>query len=111
MQYELVLTVLIVSVTLTFGVSGQIADVGQVIASAQSFLPGVRNVLSGILAIDKVHKKCLQRSLCESFSGPVVAERKVFDPVKRSSVSVKEVVQKEGRLRWIGDFLANLFQG
>ncbi len=108
MQHNLELIVAIVSVAFTFGVSGQIGDI---VANAGSYLPGIRNVMSGILAIDKVHKKCLQRSLCESFTGPVVADKKIYDPIKRSSVTVREVIQKEGRLRWIGDLLANLFKG
>ncbi len=90
--------------------SGQLAELTQVVTGAQTLIPGVKNIMSGILAVDGVHQKCMQRTLCHAFAGKLVENKIDFDPVKRSVVVVPKVIREEGKLRWIGDLIVNLFK-
>lgn len=90
--------------------SGQLAELSQAVSSIQTMVPGVKNILSGILSVDKVHNKCMQMTLCEAFSGKLVENKVEFDPVKRSEVVVQKVIREEGKLRWIGDLFVNFFK-
>lgn len=74
--------------------------------AAQSLLPGVKNILGGILAADNIHSNCIQKILCDELSNEVVEVKAKEDPVKRSLVHVPVVVQKKGLLRQVVDNLA-----
>ena len=60
-----------------------------------------------MLALDTVHSNCMQKTLCTEFADEIVENSLELDPVKRSWVYIPKVVQKRGRLRWIGDIIAN----
>ena len=70
-------------------------------------LRGVKNVIGGILAIDGVHNKCIQKTICDEFSAEIVENSVELDPVKRTWVYKPKVIQRRGRLRWIGDLIFN----
>ena len=88
-----------------------IAGITGMISSVQTLVPGVKNVMGGLLAADAAHSKCMQRTLCDQFSGEVIETRTEFDPVKRSLVLIPTVVKERGKLRWIGDMIVNFFGG
>ena len=67
--------------------------------------------MGGVLAMDKVHNKCVQKTLCDQFAPPVIETKEEFDPVKRSFVPVRRVIKEGGKLRWIGDMIVNFFKG
>ena len=91
--------------------NSQFSGITQTVSTLQTFVPGVKNVMGGLLAADGVHKKCIQRTLCDQFSGEVIETRAEFDPVKRSLVLIPTVVKERGKLRWIGDMIVNFFGG
>ena len=73
-----------------------------------SLIPGVKNVLGGVLAMDKVHSQCVQKSICEQFSDEIIDTNSIVEEnsIKRSYVPPK-VIKERGRLRWIGDMFFN----
>lgn len=91
--------------------NSQFSGITEAFSAVQSLAPGVKNVMGGLLAADGVHKKCMQRTLCNQFSGEIIETRAEFDPVKRSLVLVPKVIQERGKLRWIGDMIVNFFSG
>ena len=72
-----------------------------------SLLRGVKNIIGGVLAIDGVHSNCIQKTICDEFSQEIVENSVELDPVKRTWVYKPKVIQRRGRLRWIGDLIAN----
>ena len=68
---------------------------------------GVKNVVGGILTIDEKHHGCIQKSVCEGFMDGEFEHVPELDPVKRSWVWKKKVIRPPGKLRWIGDLVAN----
>ena len=100
---------LIVSlILLAFPVAkAQFPAIANAIYGPDSLLYGIKNVVGGVLAADKVHHSCMQKTLCSEFAPEVVEVEERFDPVKRTQVRVPRVVQRRGRLRWIGDAVAN----
>ena len=54
-----------------------------------------------------VHDRCMEKYVCDNFSGEIVNMTARIDPIKRTIVYVPEVIKKEGSLRWIGDLLVN----
>ena len=93
------------------GVFETFATVQNMFAPVQTMLPGVKNVMGGLLAMDEVHKKCIQKTICSQFAPEIIETRAEFDPVKRSMVLVPQVIQERGKLRWIGDMIVNMFTG
>ncbi|CAB4068261.1 CDC42BP [Lepeophtheirus salmonis] len=62
----------------------------------------------GLLAMDSVHKKCIQKTVCEEFSDQVITM--IPSPnVNRNGrrIWVSHVIQRRGKLRFIGDFIVN----
>ncbi len=88
-------------------VSGQFPEVANAIWGPNSIVRGVKNVIGGVLAMDGVHSKCAQKTMCSEFADEIVEASAELDPVKRTWVYVPRVVQRKGRLRWIGDMIAN----
>ena len=88
-------------------VSGQFPQLANAIWGSDSLLPGIRNVLGGVLGADSIHANCLQKIVCNEFADQVIEVSTQVDPVKRTVVHVPKVVKPRGRLRWIGDVLAN----
>jgi len=80
-------------------VDAQFPTLANSIYGQDSYLRGLRNVMGGVLAADKVHKKCMQKTLCSEFSDEVVELKEEVDPVKRTIVFVPRVVKPRGRLR------------
>ena len=72
-----------------------------------SLVYGVKNVIGGVLAMDKVHNSCVQKTLCDEMAGEIVDNTLELDPVKRSYVPVPKIIKEKGRLRWIGDMFTN----
>ena len=87
--------------------NGQFPTIANSIFGPNSIVRGVKNVVGGVLAIDQVHNKCAQKTLCSEFADEIVEASAELDPVKRTWVYVPKVVQKRGRLRWIGDIITN----
>jgi len=79
--------------------------------TAQQMLYGMKNVMGGLLAVDDVHKNCIQKTICSQFAPEIIETREEFDPVKRSMVLIPKVIQERGKLRWIGDMIVNMFTG
>jgi hypothetical protein len=94
-----------------FIVNAQIPEILNTFTTVQRMLPGVKNVMGGLLAVDDVHKKCIQKTICNQFVPEIIETRAEFDPVKRSLVLVPKVIQERGKLRWIGDMIVNMFTG
>lgn len=88
-------------------VQGQFPAIANTIFGSESLLPGVKNILGGILAADNIHANCLQKVLCNEFADEVVKVAAEVDPVKRTIVHIPKVVKPRGRLRFIGDFFVN----
>lgn len=85
---------------------GQFPEIANSIFGPDSYFRGVRNVLGGVLGADNVHKKCLQKTLCDEFAPAIVEVSERYDPVKRSMVRIPRVIKQRGRLRWIGDLVS-----
>ena len=83
------------------------AGLTSAIFGPNSLLRGVKNVLGGVLALDGVHSKCVQKSICNEFSNEIVETTAKIDPVKRTLVYVPKIVKRRGRLRWMGDLVVN----
>lgn len=49
--------------------SAQLTGLANEIYGPNSIIYGVKNVMGGVLAADKVHNNCLQKTLCDEFSG------------------------------------------
>ena len=77
------------------------------VAGPTSILRGVKNVVGGMLAIDGVHSKCMQKTICDRFADEVIEEKPELDPVKRSWVLKRKVVKPRGNWRWMGDIIVN----
>ena len=91
--------------------NGQFEGILSTLTGPQSLMPGIKNLMGGVLAMDKVHNKCVQKTLCDQFAAPTIRKRVAFDPVKRSMVVVPQVIKEGGKLRWIGDMIVNIFSG
>ncbi len=50
----------------------QFPELYNAIYGQDSVLRGVRNVMGGILAVDRVHGECMQKTLCSEFSDEIV---------------------------------------
>lgn len=85
----------------------QFPTASNAIFGPNSILRGVKNVIGGIVKFDAVHSKCLQKTMCSEFSDEIVANDVELDPVKRTWVYKPKLIQRKGRLRWLGDILAN----
>jgi hypothetical protein len=72
-----------------------------------SMVHGIKNVVGGVLALDSVHSKCMQKTLCSEFAAEIIEASAELDPVKRTWVFKPKIVQRRGRLRWIGDMITN----
>ena len=59
------------------------------------------------MAIDDVHSKCIQKTVCDEITDEIVENSVELDPVKRTWVYKPKVIKKRGRLRWIGDLIVN----
>ena len=78
------------------------------IGGQYSLLTGVKNVIGGILAVDNIHGKCVQKKFCDQFAVTnKTIKTKELDPIKRSWVYKEKVIEERGKLRWIGDMIAN----
>jgi len=97
-QFLFVLSMLL-AVAVLPPTAGQFPELANSIFGTDSYLRGMRNVLGGVLAADKVHKKCMQKTLCSEFSDEVIEITEEKDPVKRTVVRVPKVVRRKGRLR------------
>ena len=107
MKSIIVITTVIFSVL----VQGQLPDVvTNAVFGPDSLVRGVKNIMGGLVALDNTHSKCMMKKLCKEFSNEVV-DRTGFDPVKRTFVHHPKVIQRRGSLRWIGDLVANGFNG
>ena len=80
-------------------------SISDTLFAPDSYLTGIKNVMGGVLGADSVHKKCMQKMICQEFSDEVVEVVEETDPVKRTVVRVPKVVQRRGKLRWIGDMV------
>ena len=87
----------------------QFPGIANEIFGPKSTLQGVKKLMGGVLGMDTVHKKCLQKTLCNSVSDEIVERTLVTDPVKRTLVYVPRVIQPKGALRWIVDILFDGF--
>lgn len=83
----------------------------QAASTAQLMVPGIKNVMGGLLEMDNHHSKCIQKSICSQFASEIIETREEFNPVKRSMVLIPKVIQERGKLRWIGDIIVNMFTG
>ena len=64
----------------------QFPTIANEIFGPNSYVRGIKNVLGGIVSADNVHKKCIQKTICNEFSDEVVEMTERIDPVKRTVV-------------------------
>ncbi|TRY78347.1 hypothetical protein TCAL_13572 [Tigriopus californicus] len=97
--------VVIIWVDHTRGQYGQFDIIPNIVNTfgENTYVKGIKNVMGGVLGADKVHQGCIQRTLCKEFAGEVIETTERYDPVKRTLVRIPRIVQRRGRLRWIGD--------
>ena len=106
MNLKVCITILVLTLQ---SVQCQFPNVANAIFGPSSMVRGVKNLMGGILATDNNHHSCIQRVLCHEMKPEKVEITEEIDPVKRTIVYKRKVIRKAGRLRWIGDIIANLF--
>ena len=98
------------------------------LTGSKSIFRGIKNVVGGILTIDEKHHGCIKKQICCEFAddqckgvheepdnaldeeGSGDGDDYDYDPVKRSWVRKpkrRKFIKERGRLRWIGDAIAN----
>ena len=65
---------------------GQFPGLANEVFGPNSIVRGIKNVMGGVLAADKVHNKCMQKTICSEFSDEIVEMTEMVDPVKRTIV-------------------------
>ena len=98
---------LVILLCLTKPNSAQFPALSNAIFGPNSLVRGVKNVMGGVLGMDIVHNKCIQRTLCGEMGNAIIDIRADVDPVKRTFVYAPKVIKQRGRLRWIGDAIVN----
>ena len=86
--------------------NSQFPGVANTIFGPNSLLRGVKSVIGGIVKLDSVHSKCMQKTMCSEFADEIIDNCVELDPVKRTWVYKPKIIQRKGRLRWIGDMVS-----
>jgi len=99
--------VFIIAVSFFKGTNGQFPGFANAVWGKDSYLPGIKKIVGGVLAADITHSKCTQKMLCDEMAPEIIEMTDTIDPVKRTIVRIPRLVKPRGRLRWLGDAVVN----